>query len=436
MSIANRNSKEVPLVAKVLAGLVPGPWTAQGKVSGQKIPAASGSFPLGLQLRVPSKVVGSNGKEVKIGYAITKPDDPSLSVSTRILTPLNDGTNRVMTDFKISSVTGNVVKQTLSSGVTVDYQYGDEQSFSHYGNGGSITLNFASNEVVSAHSGNVYILTGASGVVTGVSAAAQSVSGLLGGLVEYKKISYPANTGALKVIPNNWYNNCLKNFDGILTISTGSGASERIIYATDSNIVNITSTTGVYGLTGFASSGTVRLSGFVNVPVVYKVITNNDAQALPSGLTINYNNSGLFEGFNEYLQQSTPLKDSNFYQLYSGMFNINTGTWTGLIPANTPYSIACYNTGIVYNNYFTGGTINLSVFSDRVLTSTGVNFAAQKLTASGIVDIKYYTGVSLSSGSYATGNNKSSNDFFIKIAAQNSTLNNIALQKHQYINSL
>jgi hypothetical protein len=432
MSIANKTSKEVPRAAKVLAGLIPGPWSPQTKATSQKTPAATGGFPLGLQLKVPSKVVGNDGTQVKVGYAITKPSNPSLSISTQKITPLGGG--RAMVDFKMTSVTGNVVKQTLSSGIDIDYQYGDEQSFSHYG--GPLVLSFNPNQFVNAHSGSVYVLTGTSGVVTGVSAANGSASGLLGGLVEYKKITYPANTGALKIIPNNWSSNCGQNFDGILTVSTGSGVSERIIYASNSDIVNVISTTGIYGRTGFASNGTTPLSGNVNVPVIFRVASSKNTQALPSGLRVNNSNRELFEGFGEYLQQSTPLRDGNFYKLYSGNFKINTGTWTGLIPANTPYSIAYYETGVVYNSYFIDGSINLSVFSDKVLTSTGVNFAAQKLTASGIVDIKTYTGVALSSGNYTAGSSKNSNDFFLRIAAQNAALNSIAQQKHNYITSL
>jgi hypothetical protein len=296
-------------------------------------------------------------------------------------------------DFK--QITGNVSQETRADRVLNDYQFAEEQSFKF--SFAQLPTYAAGNDAPSFYfTGQTFLLTGASGVATGISSVASGFSALTPELVKYAQVDYPVSTSALKIIPNNWTLSCVPSIDGVLIISTGTQQNKKIIYVSDHDIVHLTGTTGVYTLTGVGTSG-VRQSGIKDVRVTYQVVSSNSKTPFANGLTADYisisddgGDSYVAQNTTGYLRQTTPVTGTNFYKLYSGKFNnVANGTWDGIIPSGTPYTIDYYNTGIVPGHFVRSG-ISLAIFNTGVLTPTGINLEAQKFTqGNSLVPISY-----------------------------------------------
>lgn len=80
------------------------------------------------------------------------------------------------------------------------------------------------------------------------------------------------------------------------------------------------------------------------------------SKASVTGITGFVNNMKLDS--DQYLKQTTPIKDTLYYKFYSGLYTgnktFNTGVWDGIIPSGTPFSIELVSLELNKKN----GTIN------------------------------------------------------------------------------
>jgi hypothetical protein len=174
----------------------------------------------------------------------------------------------------------------------------------------------------------------------------------------------------------------LKDMNGLLIISTGNEVNQKIIYVSPHGISKITGYTVVETLKlqpdKYQPKNSNNISNFVYKKVVSGInveCLDIDSQYFDSETIFN---SGIVisgdccsqsaENFKlkHALSQDTPLKDTFFYKLYNQFYTKNktlaTGTWDGVIPANTNFVIeylTCKNQyvgtenefKIIYKNY-------------------------------------------------------------------------------------
>jgi hypothetical protein len=149
------------------------------------------------------------------------------------------------------------------------------------------------------------------------------------------------------------YQNNNNDMKGLLVISTGNTASQKIVYVSPHGVSKITGQTLVETLRMVPSK---IQSTVVGLPLRYVY------QKVWSGINVNFldvdsqysNNEPVFESglyfdnisglsLKGCLRQKTPLKDTIFYKLYnsfySGSKTLNTGTWDGIIPANINFVV-------------------------------------------------------------------------------------------------
>jgi len=175
----------------------------------------------------------------------------------------------------------------------------------------------------------------------------------------------------------------IKDLNGILLISTGTAENEKICYISPHK-----ATTGLYNtiIFGKEDKTITRHKGVSISPrtfsekvpfgvIVYSIVLGSEfleERIFPSGIRLvksgdyKISNDYSFNGFiknypspdgfypkdwsrpytidsNQHLRQQTPIKNTAFYEAYSGIYNgnrtFNTGTWDGIIPARTPFKI-------------------------------------------------------------------------------------------------
>jgi len=235
----------------------------------------------------------------------------------------------------------------------------------------------------------------------------------------------------LKLAASHLHLEGFKNLNGIITISTGTGVSSKICYISPHGLSTGKANclvyvpvkqTGLYSnisykrfpsgiiinslflgsqyFTGevFPSTGIrSRFSGEHTsqfIESIFKTGCTNQTGFHASGLTIDNLESGLvnpvdcfgISGYYNYfainsdqhLRQLTPIKDTLFYRfykdIYTGSKNFNTGTWDGIIPKETLFTIEFITTeynkdvGMYFPLYllYTGFGTNDS--KDRMIT--------------------------------------------------------------------
>ena len=177
-----------------------------------------------------------------------------------------------------------------------------------------------------------------------------------------------------------------QDFKGIILISTGVGQNERICYISPHKAETGLCNTLVYGIKQYTVTRqkdfiyqTPRIiNEKITSGIVVKTIfpsSENIEAIFPSGIRFfesgkdtsafdiyNYsgyatNDTGTFYPKNWYhpyridadghLKQNTPISGTAFYQMYSGLYSaskkFNTGTWNGIIPSGTPFSVELIN---------------------------------------------------------------------------------------------
>lgn len=168
------------------------------------------------------------------------------------------------------------------------------------------------------------------------------------------------------------------HLNGILVISTGDGTGSRVCYVSPHGAksglldtfvfaqdVAVNSFNGQTGIKKISSGLSVRALSLGSEYFVSNGITGH----VFSGSGIGFSNaSGLFDDYekdfyvtgitgyvnpfkldaNQHLWQSEPLKDTLFYKFYNSLYDgakkLSTGTWDGIIPANTVFQIELIST--------------------------------------------------------------------------------------------
>jgi hypothetical protein len=436
------NNNLFTIAKKAWGGITALPNTIYGVAQAANV---SDKFLSGLRLSVPRTILTSQ-QEAKVAITLSNSNNPSLSIRTSTLVPDGSASGTAAQTYSFKNITANVVSQTVLSNTAYNYQLAEEQSFSYYGT--PPVLSFADDTIY--HTGVQHVLTDGSGVMTGVSSSTGSFQPLTGELVCYSKAEYPAGTSSVKIIPDNWTKTSTNSFGGILTISTGSGVNEKIVYVSDHDLVTGTAYIEKSGITKLitvngdgGSSYSFLDYGKTGLRAKFKTVSSRGKNVLPYGIStftgasINGIPTFTITGTDQYLKQTGNIANTSFYNIYRDRFNMNTGTWNGIIPANTAYSIAYYNTGLVYREFIESG-VNLSVFNANVLTPTGLNLRAQALTASGNITPVRHDAEQKITGSYSPRNSDSTPqiDLFNAIKLNNGLIKGIAIKRKNFISSL
>jgi hypothetical protein len=205
------------------------------------------------------------------------------------------------------------------------------------------------------------------------------VSGLFGYLPYPQTVtswSYPkyAIDSVLSINSLFSYPNNYNDMNGLLVISTGDNNNQEIVYVSPHEMSISTGHTVIENVSKELSRIQPKVIG--EPPrYVYKKISSGinvsfldiDSQyfsgnIFESGLTTKNNipccTPSVFE-LKSHIKQLTPLKDTLFYKFYNFIYSSNkkiaTGTWDGVIPANTNFTIEYITTKNQYvgtNNEF------------------------------------------------------------------------------------
>lgn len=230
---------------------------------------------------------------------------------------------------------------------------------------------------------------------------------------------------------------------GLLLISTGNGINQKICYVSPHGIKSITANTIIFNqkpvVDIYNKTGLQTVATGINVKVLDIDSSYYSGELFNSGITYsNYSdeyvdnlyNSGMaiynqysgntpsgalnFLNINPYkcesgqhIYQKTPLKDTAFYKfynnLYSGSKSLNTGTWNGIIPSGTVYTIELISTKlntdiginkdfyIIYSGFGTNDSLDVNIttatkdyfqnnvdlpyLNDKQITKTGRGFS-------------------------------------------------------------
>lgn len=204
-----------------------------------------------------------------------------------------------------------------------------------------------------------------------------------------------------------------KDLKGIILISTGTNENERICYISPHKACTGLRNTFIYSnnqkiITRFNKkllSTPINLNEKFPTGIVLKTIfvdsnALNSGKCFPTGIRLRYSGESqitdtyALENYiknqiprsqffprewnnpykidsNSHIKQDTPIKNTAYYELYSGLYNssrrLNTGTWDGIIPPKTPFRIeliSCdYNSqvgteNIIYPIYSGYGTFD------------------------------------------------------------------------------
>jgi hypothetical protein len=174
---------------------------------------------------------------------------------------------------------------------------------------------------------------------------------------------------------------------GLLVLSTGDQTKQNIVYISPHGISKISGYTMVETVKKELSKIQPKYDGATPRYVYKKVASGinvsfididskyfNNGNIFESGLCIE--NSGLY--LKGRIRQTVPLKDTLFYKLYKSFYTgsktINTGTWDGIIPANTNFTIEYITTKnqvvgtnnefkLFYKNYGDNSDIDIQIKS-------------------------------------------------------------------------
>jgi len=176
---------------------------------------------------------------------------------------------------------------------------------------------------------------------------------------QFNKLNIPT-----KINPSYDTFSGIEEIDGLLVISTGNGVNSKICYIsphdyttgfTNTVVYKAQPFTGKYLDTGtqkFVNSNIVqyrRIPSGIILPTL-KLGSEYLSQKIKwTGIQFDESKNGLDDASlhkvlsNSELKQTTPIKDTYFYKLYSGLYNanktFNTGTWNGIIPSGVNFSI-------------------------------------------------------------------------------------------------
>lgn len=162
--------------------------------------------------------------------------------------------------------------------------------------------------------------------------------------------------------------------NGLFLISTGNGVKSKVCYVSphgyNSGLIDTFVFAQGFSINSFSNiTGVKKISSGLSVRAVTigtEYFTGTSAFS-GSGIYVAAN-SGFFDnatkdfyitgitgvanqymiGTNQHIRQTTPLKDTLFYKFYSGIYTgsktLNTGTWDGIIPADTVFQMEIIST--------------------------------------------------------------------------------------------
>lgn len=172
--------------------------------------------------------------------------------------------------------------------------------------------------------------------------------------IDWKFIPYPQTYGNNQfkeyehdviIVPRVTNNsNLASGFMGTLVISTGY--NKDIVYVSPHSLKTFSGFSFVSGAlqtigTGEKRSIFLHSGNFIGPDSVDHIFTGLSSVSI-------YTSGSEIGSFNYYnsehvrLKQTTPLKDTAFYKLYEKIYKLDsfsTGTWNGIIPQGTPFSI-------------------------------------------------------------------------------------------------
>lgn len=164
-----------------------------------------------------------------------------------------------------------------------------------------------------------------------------------------------------------------QDLEGILLISTGIGAEERICYISPHKATTGLFNTVIYNKKNILNTNPVQYTKIPSGILLKAIVVGSEyfsGDLFPSGVRpmtsgdMSYRHVYSYSGFmsnvdgfypknwnrlhtlnpyNSFLRQTTPIKDTAFYQMYSGLYNssrkFNTGVWNGIIPSGSTFKI-------------------------------------------------------------------------------------------------
>ena len=218
--------------------------------------------------------------------------------------------------------------------------------------------------------------------------------------------NYNAFNVPIKLAP---YMNYGENADlnGIILISTGSNNNEKICYISPhkagtglfNTIVYANNAKTITRFNGNLLSSPSTINSKFPTGIILKTILVgseylNSGKCFPTGIRLRYSgesqitNTYSLQDYtknkipsnqfspkewnhpykidsNSHLRQDTPIKDTAYYEMYSGLYNasktFNTGTWNGIIPPGVPFKIELVS--CLYNNKIGTDTIIYPIYS-------------------------------------------------------------------------
>ena len=251
-------------------------------------------------------------------------------------------------------------------------------------------------------------------------------------------------TSPLKISTKyDYFNSGEDVLHGLLLISTGNGINQKVCYVSPHGVKSITANTIIFNqkpiVDIYNKTGVQNVATGINVKVLDIDSSYYSGSLFNSGITYsNYSdeyvdnvyNSGMsiynqYSGntpsgalnflninpykcqSNQHVYQETPLKDTAFYKfynnLYSGGKTLSTGTWNGIIPSGTVYSIELISTKlntdiginkdfyIIYSGFGTNDNLDVNIttatkdyfqnnvdlpyLNDKQITKTGRGFS-------------------------------------------------------------
>jgi hypothetical protein len=204
---------------------------------------------------------------------------------------------------------------------------------------------------------------------------------------------------------------------GLLVVSTGDNTKQNIVYISPHGIAKTTGHTVIETISTELSRLQPKVAGFPPRYVYKKVSSGinmtfldvdsqyaNNEPVFESGLSFG-NISGL--SLKGRLRQTTPLKDTIFYKLYNSFYSghktINTGTWDGIIPANTNFTIEYITT----KNQVVGTNNEFKLFYKNYGDNSDIDIQLQSGMFDGTILNAY--GYSINNDSYSSIRNSNTN---------------------------
>ena len=230
---------------------------------------------------------------------------------------------------------------------------------------------------------------------------------------------------------------------GLLVVSTGNGSNQKICYVSPHSAKSITANTIIFNqkqtVDIYNKTGIQTVATGVNLKVLDIDSSYYSGELFNSGITYSNYSSGYLNNLynsgvsiynqysgntpsgalnflninpykcdnNQHLYQQTPLKDTAFYKfynnLYTGSKSLNTGTWNGIIPSGSVYTIELISTKLntkiginkdfymIYSGFGTNDNLDIGIttatknyfednfdlpyLSDNQITKTGKGFS-------------------------------------------------------------